>query len=160
MSKYHKTDPNKYPNIFGCNIINRTNIQIYLDATYLPSKYPNIFGRPKIYEQISKHICTGEMSRIWIQILFEGHFNQIYEYLNICAQVLKCIEQTKLTFDTLFLKKLPPKMQFVSFWNFKCEHVFWTFLKTKPQNWTGSNWYGFPIWFAHVDTPSHNVMKT
>ena len=57
MSEYHKMDPNKYPNIFGCHIIYRTNIQIYLDAheltkrisenIWIPknwtNKYPNIF---------------------------------------------------------------------------------------------------------------------
>ena len=43
MSKYHKLDTKKYPNIFGCHIMYRMNIQIYLDATYLPNKYPNIF---------------------------------------------------------------------------------------------------------------------
>ena len=43
MSKYHKMDTNKYPNIFGFHIMNRTNIQIYLDAIYLPNEHPNIF---------------------------------------------------------------------------------------------------------------------
>ena len=41
------TDTNKYPNIFGCNIMYQTNIWIFLDATYLPNKYPNIFVRQK-----------------------------------------------------------------------------------------------------------------
>ena len=52
MSEYHKMDPNKYPNIFECHIIYEKNIQIYLDATYLPNKYPNIFvlGKWQKYE--------------------------------------------------------------------------------------------------------------
>ena len=33
MGKYHKIHLNKYPNIFGCHIIYRMNIQIYLDTT-------------------------------------------------------------------------------------------------------------------------------
>ena len=33
-SEYHKIDMNKYPNIFGCHIMYRTVIQIYLDATF------------------------------------------------------------------------------------------------------------------------------
>ena len=45
MSKYHKMDTNEYPNIFECHILYRTNIRIYLDATYLANKYPNIFVR-------------------------------------------------------------------------------------------------------------------
>ena len=47
MSEYHKMDTNKYPNKFGCRIMYRTNIGIYLDATYLPNKYLNIFLRRK-----------------------------------------------------------------------------------------------------------------
>ena len=43
MSKYHEMDTNEYLNIFGCHIMYRTNIQIYLDETYLPNEYPNIF---------------------------------------------------------------------------------------------------------------------
>ena len=43
MSKYHKIHTNEYPNIFGCHIKYRTNIRIYLNATYLPNKYLNIF---------------------------------------------------------------------------------------------------------------------
>ena len=43
MSEYHKMDTNEYPNIFGCHIIYRMNIQIYSNATYLPNEYPNIF---------------------------------------------------------------------------------------------------------------------
>ena len=43
MSEYHKMDTNKYSNIFGCHIMYRTNIRIYLNATYLPKEYPNIF---------------------------------------------------------------------------------------------------------------------
>ena len=43
MSKYHKMDTKKYPNIFGCHIVYQMNIRIYLDAKYLPNKYPNIF---------------------------------------------------------------------------------------------------------------------
>ena len=43
MSKYHKMDPNEYPNIFWCHIIKQTNIQIVVDAKYLPNKYLNIF---------------------------------------------------------------------------------------------------------------------
>ena len=35
MSEYHKIDTNKYPNIFGCHIMYRTNIRINSDATYL-----------------------------------------------------------------------------------------------------------------------------
>ena len=42
MSEYHKMDMNKYWNILGCHIMYRTNIQIYLDATYLPKEYPTI----------------------------------------------------------------------------------------------------------------------
>ena len=33
MGKYLKIHLNKYPNIFGCHIIYRMNIQIYLDTT-------------------------------------------------------------------------------------------------------------------------------
>ena len=42
-SEDHKMDTNEDPNIFGCHIIYRMNIQIYSDATNLPNKYPNIF---------------------------------------------------------------------------------------------------------------------
>ena len=43
MGKYHKMDTKKYPNIFECHIMYRTNIRIYLNATYLANKYLNIF---------------------------------------------------------------------------------------------------------------------
>ena len=43
MSEYHKMETNKYPNIFGCHIMYRTNIGIYLNATNLPNEYRNIF---------------------------------------------------------------------------------------------------------------------
>ena len=48
-------------------------------------KYSNIFGCPKIYERISEYIRTGEMARIRIRIIFEGHFIRIFEYSNIRA---------------------------------------------------------------------------
>ena len=133
MSKYHKRDTNKYPNILGCHIMYRTNIRLYSDATYLPNKYPNIivrrkwhkfnleslffikkrwanirirfwanfqinlkfyeftnkylnvFSCSKIYDWISKYICTGEMAQIRIRFIFEGHYNWIFKYSNICA---------------------------------------------------------------------------
>ena len=47
MSEYHKTDMNKYPNIFGCNIFTK---------------------------QISEYIRTPEIEQIQKQIIFEGHF--------------------------------------------------------------------------------------
>ena len=43
ISEYHKMDTNKYLNIFECHIMYRTNIRIYLNATYLPNEYLNIF---------------------------------------------------------------------------------------------------------------------
>ena len=43
ISKYYRMDPNKYQNIFGCQIVYRMNIRIYLDVTNLPNEYPNIF---------------------------------------------------------------------------------------------------------------------
>ena len=65
MSEYDKMDTNKSPNIFGCHTMYQTNIQIHLNATYLPNKYPNIFVLQKIRQ-------------IQIQIVFEGHFIQIF----------------------------------------------------------------------------------
>ena len=47
MSKNLKMDTSEYPNKFGFHIMNRTNMRIYSDATYLPNKYPNIFVRRK-----------------------------------------------------------------------------------------------------------------
>ena len=49
------------------------------------NEYSNIFGGPKIYEWISEYIRTGEMARIRIRIIFEGHFIRIFEYSNIRA---------------------------------------------------------------------------
>ena len=60
-------------------------LQIYSDFWEFANEYSNIFGCPKIYEWISKHIRTGEMARIQIRIIFEGHFIRIFEYLNIRA---------------------------------------------------------------------------
>ena len=42
MREYHKMNPNKDTIMFGFYIIYRTNIWIYLDATYLSNKYQNI----------------------------------------------------------------------------------------------------------------------
>ena len=78
MSKYHKMDTNKYPNILGCHIMYQTNIRLYSDATYLPNKYPNIFVRRskfsnkfkilRIYEQIFECIQLFKNLRMNIQI--------------------------------------------------------------------------------------------
>ena len=61
-------DTIEYPNIFGCNIMYPTNIQIYSDTKYLPNKYRNIFFSP-------------EIAQIQIQIKFKKHFIQIFKYL-------------------------------------------------------------------------------
>ena len=53
----------------------RTNIWIYSVVKKSANKYTNI--------QIYKYIHTGEMAKI--QIIFEGYFIWIFEYLNICA---------------------------------------------------------------------------
>ena len=50
MSKFHKMDPNEYPNKFGCHIIYRTDIRIYSDAIYLLNEYPSIFVLRKWHE--------------------------------------------------------------------------------------------------------------
>ena len=46
----------------------RMNIRIYSVATYLPN-------------EISEYIRITEIARIQIQIIFEGHFIRILEYL-------------------------------------------------------------------------------
>ena len=68
MSKYHKMDTNEYPNIRMPH--------------YVPNNYPNIFGCNIFTERISKYICALEIAQIQIQIIFEGHFIQILEYLH------------------------------------------------------------------------------
>ena len=62
----------KYSNIFAFFENLWTNIRIYSVVQ-------------KIDEWISEYIRTGEMARIRIQIIFEGHFIRIFEYSNICA---------------------------------------------------------------------------
>ena len=47
---------------------------------YVPNKYPNIFGCNIFTEQISEYIRIPETARIQIRILFEGNFIQIFEY--------------------------------------------------------------------------------
>ena len=47
---------------------------------YVPNKYPNIFGSHIFTKQLSEYICTPEIARIRIQIIFEGNFIQIFEY--------------------------------------------------------------------------------
>ena len=49
-------------------------------AHNLPNKYLNIFGCHLFTKLISKYICTPELERIQIEILFDGHFIQIFEY--------------------------------------------------------------------------------
>ena len=39
----------------------------------------------KIYKWISEYICPGEIARIQIQIIFEGHFIPLFKYSNILA---------------------------------------------------------------------------
>ena len=65
MSEYHKMDTYEYSNIFKCIIMYRTNIRIYSGAPYLPNEYL---------------ICTPELARIGIKIIFEGNFIRIFEY--------------------------------------------------------------------------------
>ena len=60
-----------------------SKIKFYLDFEEFTKEYSDILGCPKIYERISEYISTGEMAQIQIQIIFEGHFNRIFEYLNI-----------------------------------------------------------------------------
>ena len=54
MREYHKIVPNEYSNIFGGNIFT---------------------------ERIPEYIRIPEIAQIRIQIIFEGHFIQIFEYL-------------------------------------------------------------------------------
>ena len=56
-----------------------------MDFEELMNEYLNIFGCQKICKWIYKYICTGEMAKIWIRIIFKGYFIWIFEYLNICA---------------------------------------------------------------------------
>ena len=48
---------------------------------YVPNEYPNIFGWNTFTKQISEYICCPEIAQIRIQIIFEGHFIRIFEYL-------------------------------------------------------------------------------
>ena len=48
---------------------------------YVLNEYPNIFECNIFSEPISEYICTPEIARIRIRIIFEGHFTQIFEYL-------------------------------------------------------------------------------
>ena len=45
---------------------------------YVASKYPNKFRCNIFTKQISEYICFPEVARI--QIIFEGHFIQIFEH--------------------------------------------------------------------------------
>ena len=47
---------------------------------HVPNEYPNIFGCNISTEQITEYIRIPEIARIQIQIIFEGHFIQIFEY--------------------------------------------------------------------------------
>ena len=47
---------------------------------YVPNEYLNIFGCNIFTERISEYIRFPEIARIRIQIIFESHFIQIFEY--------------------------------------------------------------------------------
>ena len=47
---------------------------------YRWKEYQNIFECYIFTEQISQYIRTPKIARIQIQIIFEGHFIQIFEY--------------------------------------------------------------------------------
>ena len=47
---------------------------------YVPNEYPNIFGCKILTERISEYIRIPEIAQIRIQIIFEGHFIQVFEY--------------------------------------------------------------------------------
>ena len=48
---------------------------------YVQSKYPNIFGCNIFTKLITEYTCTPQIALMRIQIIFEGHFIQIFEYL-------------------------------------------------------------------------------
>ena len=63
----HEMGPKIYMNIFGCQGIEWTNIQIYSDAK-------------EFIEQLYKHIPIREKSQMQIWIICVGHFIQIFKY--------------------------------------------------------------------------------
>ena len=68
MSKYHKMDTK--------------GISEYIWMPhYVQNEFLNIFECNILTERISEYICILEISRIRIQIIFEGRFTQIFKYL-------------------------------------------------------------------------------
>ena len=57
---------------------------------YVPNKSQNIFGCNIFTEQISEYVCIPEIAQIRIQIVFKGHFIQIFKYL--CSSLLEGLE--------------------------------------------------------------------
>ena len=47
---------------------------------YVPKKYPNILGCQIFTKRISEYIHTPKIAQIQIQIIFDGHFLQIFKY--------------------------------------------------------------------------------
>ena len=63
LSEYHTIGSNKYPNIFGCPIVERANIQIYSDAQDLTNQISNMLYRPK-FDQMNIQIYSDAQERI------------------------------------------------------------------------------------------------
>ena len=54
---------------------------------------------PKIYKGIFEYIRTVEMARLGIQIIFDGHFIQIFKYL--CSSLLLAVQWYDLLYIAL-----------------------------------------------------------
>ena len=56
---------------------------------YVPNEYPNIFGCHIFTKGVSKYICTPEIAKIQIQIIFEGDSIQLfkYSYLSLIEEI-------------------------------------------------------------------------
>ena len=48
---------------------------------YVPNEYPNIIECNVFTERISEYIHTPEIAQIQIEIILEGYFTPIFDYL-------------------------------------------------------------------------------